>query len=203
MSGVRGFVAQGMDGRKKAITSAPYNFPPGTHTFTAPAAGVYRFVMWGCGGGFGGGSGAFIQAERPLAQGQRVAIVVAACDASPPTTNTTVTFPTGEVLTAGSPTVTNTVGGLATAAARDIAISGSKGFDGTAPVAGGGDNGGAAGTGGQGGAGAPGWGSHKGGDGGNNVSNGSGETPGAGGYVGTGNWGGNGLVLVYRVKIRR
>lgn len=208
MPGIRGFVAQGLDGQKKALTAAVRSYPPGSYTFVASASGVYRIAMWGAGDHGGGASGAFVQAERPLAQGQRVAVVVANSDSSPPPLNTTVTLPNGEVLTAGSASGTST-GGTATATGRgDIAINGSKGNDGTAQLPGGGDNGGAAGTNAGpfvGGAGAPGYGGYRGGNGGNAVGSGTvpaGGSPGGGGATPTG-VGGGGLVIISRVKMRR
>jgi len=218
MNGLRGLVAQSMRASRGSITAAVYTFPAGSSTFTAPANGFYRFVLWGAGGGGsistdglgGGGSGAFISAIRYLAKGQVAATVVA-----PPVfrngngTATTVTLPNGEVLSAGGGQAAAGSGGVASAGQLDTAINGTGGVaEGVNGVSGAGTNPGAggAGNGNAGGAGAPGSGTFKGGGG---AGGGGGVPAGIGGggasqsSFGVNIMGGTGSLTVSRVRIPR
>lgn len=101
--GLRGFVGQGMDGRKAAVPAIVAMYLPGAHSFRPTVPGFYKFVLWGPGGsevaagGLGsGGSGAYVEITKPLAAGQVVALVVS--DYGAPTT---ATFPDGKVASAG------------------------------------------------------------------------------------------------------
>lgn len=195
--------------RGRSSTPRNASYPAGSFTFIAPASGWFRFVMWGAGarsnqgGPWGGPSGAFVLAERPLAQGQRVSLVVADADNTP--INTTATFPDGEVLTAGSGDRITPAVGVATANRNrgDIAINGSL-----ANANGGGNNGGTSkpgnGTPDRSGGGAPGWAGYRGGDGAGSASGFPGSSPGGGGSVdsGVGTFGGGGLVLIEQVRLR-
>lgn len=223
---LRGLVGQDMSGRKKALTPIQRSYPPGTHTFTVTEPGVYRFVMWGAGGGgnltSAGGSGAFILAERSLAAGQSVAITVGGNVRTGTTSganggNTTVTLPSGLTLTAGGGTAgtAGATGGAAgspsgyDAARGDVALSGSQGGnENAAGPSGAGTDGGAGGAAGGtrgGGAGAPGSMGYRGGDGSAGASR---TVPGVGAGAGAlggseDNPGGTGLVIVTQVKMRR
>lgn len=208
---LRGLVGQSMSGRRKQPTAYSYSYPAGSYTWTCPAAGVWRLVLWGAGGGAtnaanGGGSGALYIAERLFAYGETVALVVGAC----PSTGqdgvaSTATLRSGEVITAGGGK-DDATGGLVTANRNtDIVYAGSAGgVGGTAGTAGLGGAGGTGGTGGarSGGAGAPGYGTHRGGDGQVADVTRSAEVPAAGASenTGSGNAGGDGLILIYRIK---
>lgn len=156
---LRGFVAQGLDGQKKSVTPYAGSYPTGTHTLTITKGGSYRFVLRGHGGGAGnasanaGGSGAFLSAIRTLGAGQIVTITVPAPPDAQGTapTATTVTLPSGEVLSAGggSGGSAGGAGGTATANANfgDVAINGTTGGVGAVTgTAGGGAGGGAGGV---------------------------------------------------------
>lgn len=213
---LRGLVGQSMSGRRPALVAYAYNYPVGSYTFIAPAAGVWRIVLWGGGGGgnnaatTGGGSGAYYEAERFLAKGEKVSVVVGQGGGINGGSggNTTATFPAGEVLSAGG--ASGQAGGAVTANRfSDVVLAGSAGgSSGAAGGAGAGDAGGTGGagaTGQAGGAGAPGRGTHRGGDGlAQNQVNRVGECPGAGGATSSasGSCGGDGMALIYRVKLR-
>lgn len=190
MQGIKGFVGQGMDGRKAKRVQRVYNAPLGSSTITVRYGGSYRIVLWGAGGGSnagdgGGGSGAYVEAVRVLGPNARVAFSVGVSNLNTDGGDTTVTLPSGEVLTAGGGKKGATrTGGTATATSVDIKYNGSDGGAATANgTAGLGDNGGAGGTGASGvggGGGAPGNGTHRGGDG-NATPGGGGTTPQRGG----------------------
>lgn len=206
---LRGFVAQGMDGRKASKQAYSYSYPPGTYSWTCPASGVWRFVLWGAGAssnnnnGWAGGSGAFYYAERFVGAGQVVNLVVGRGGAVVLTgangANTTATLPNAEVLTAGGGiTVASSTGGAVTAnRPTDIVFAGSPGAtDGL------GTAGGLKGTGSGGGSGAPGYGTYRGGAGANQLDQRSGGAPGAGGCVtgDDGSGGGDGLAILTRIS---
>lgn len=102
---LRGLVGQGMTGRRAPLKPLSYVYGPGSYTFSPKKGGWYRFILWGPGGpsgaGFVSSGGALVVAERAVAVGQRVAIVVGQCDLST-ASDTTLSLPTGEVLTAGA-----------------------------------------------------------------------------------------------------
>lgn len=216
---IRGFVGQGMNGQRKLPPTYVASYTQGTFTWTAPATGTFRFVLLGAGasgsstGPWGGGSGAFYQAERSIAKGRTASIVVGVGGAGNNGAGTdgaatVVTLPGGEVLTAGGGvTVASTAGGTATAnTPADIVYAGSAGGTGAAAGTNGlGGNGGTGGGSTNGGGGAPGYGTHRGGDGqGAGSSNPASGGPGGGGTTTSGNIstpGGAGLVLIYRVKM--
>jgi hypothetical protein len=200
-----------MDGRKASPTAYTYTYPAGSHTWTCPASGQWRFVLWGAGGGgdnattAGGGSGALYSGKRFIARGQTVAVVVGANNGLGNGANSTATLPGGEVFTAGGGGA-NAVAGTVTAnQSLDIVYAGSAGGTGSggSGASGLGDAGGAAGAGSggfSGGAGAPGYGSFRGGDGQAGGATRSAEVPGGGGAMNglTGNPGGDGMVVIYR-----
>ena len=218
---LRGLVGQGMSGRRKRPAVLAFNFPAATHTWTCPATGLWRFVLWGGGAGgnntsnWGGASGAFYLAERLLTKGQTVQLSVGKGGKDPgpggPGANgeqTTVTLPSGEVLTAGGGvSVGSNTGGAATANRNlDIVLQGSAGVTtatsgangaGTNPGAGGAPSGSI-----RPGSGAPGWGPYRGGDGGTNNGFG-GRAPGGGGTTDSadGEPGGDGLVLIHLARV--
>lgn len=199
-----------MNGRRPKPVVYTYNFPVGSYTWTCPESATYKFVVWGAGGGSdtggntGGGSGALYIAERFIARGQTAALVVGVSASSGNGTSSTVTLPSGEVLTAGGGQSDGTAGTVTANTSLDIVYAGSAG--GTAGgngAAGLGDAGGAAGagaSGNSGGAGAPGYGTFRGGDGqAANISTG-GESPAAGkgvnSAIGNPGSGGHGLILI-------
>lgn len=218
---LRGLVGQSMVGRKKSVSVPAYSYPPGSYTFTVPTSGWWRFVLWGAGGKGGttggGGGGGFVQADRALSKGQTVAIVAGAPGTSSTSpASSTVTLPSGEVLTAGAGTsnALSAAGGSGTAslgAVDDILLTGgAAGAAGAAGSAGQGTAGGAGGAAGglQGGGGAAGQSPYRGADGSTAFAAGTAgvaNSPGggAGGTSGTGiSLGGGGLVLAHRVRVR-
>lgn len=210
----------------------PVGWLPGTNTVGAfptanwhlwrpPVTGLYRIAMWGAGapgypgGGVGGGSGNFYQADRILAGQQLIRIQPhfgynnysgtipangLSVNNAPPTF---VDLGNGEMLIAYGGGVNPPGGGIAvpqdTLAASDLFIPGSMQIGGVAQP-GGGDNGGRVLVGSAlGGCGAPGQGPFRGGDGGiNGGSRMTGGNPGGGGGTdGTGGAnGGNGMVMI-------
>lgn len=132
--GILGFVAQGMDGRKKTFHPYTASYGGGARTWTCPSTGWYRFALWGSGGQNGGvsgaGGGALAIKIKRCARGDQIALVVAG---NPATAATTATFPDGSVVSAGSGASGGTAGGTATGG--DVNLPG---------VAGGASNGGAA-----------------------------------------------------------
>src|SRR5689334_15588230 len=119
---LHGFAAQSMGGPKVARLPT-YSFSPAvsngvagagpvsqtvTGTWGVPASGLWRIVLWGAGGSGssgaarGGGSGAFILAERYLLAGQSVSWQRGGCAAGPADGGDSyVTLPSGEQLRAG------------------------------------------------------------------------------------------------------
>jgi len=146
MLGVKGLVAQTMDGRKSNPDPGqpPHIFPAGSWIFTPPRAGQWKFVAWGPGGhGGNGASGAYFEKTVSLSIVSTVQIVVG----TPTLSDTTVTFPNGIVATAGR--AAGSAVGVATGG--DVNLAGS-----TSASVGLGTGGGRAGTGGAGaGSGAP------------------------------------------------
>jgi len=148
--------------RDRRISPYVATFPPGSFTWTCPKNGWYRLVGWGAdgagngGGGYGPGSGAHVQKVAYLAQGQSVAVVIAAAG------DTSFTLPNGAVITASGGSGQN--GG--TAAGGDINLNGSAGGNsGASGAAGLGNAGGAGGANAGssgGGAGQPGYGPYRG-----------------------------------------
>jgi hypothetical protein len=214
---LRGLVGQSMSGRRKSPTSYSYNYPAGSFTWTCPASGTWRLVLWAAGGGstngsnLGGGSGALYIAERFFAKGQTVALVVGGCiGAASNGANSTATLPDGEVITAGGGQANGTAGAVTANRNLDVVFAGSAGgAAGGSGVAGLGDAGGSGGAGvaaQSGGGGAPGYGPHRGGDGreGSNGNVRSAPSPAGGGGVNSsvGAAGGDGVGLIYRIKLR-
>lgn len=171
---LRGFVGQGMNGRRPKFRGYAYNFPPGTYTFRAPKAGNWQFAAWGAGKSnlaapSGGDSGALGVITRLLAFNEAVTIVVGTGAA-----DTVITFANGKVCTAGR--ATGIAGaGVGVATGFDVNISGNPGG-----VADGGP--------------APSYGTFLGGSGG--VS-GPGGAPGGGGSNGTADGGSAQVFAVY------
>lgn len=101
---LRGLVGQSMSGQRPALTPYVRVFPAGTTVFTVTTPGWYRIIVWGSGGrglgGAAGSGGGLYVAERYLAYGQTVTFVVGHCGALGQ--DTTVTLPSGEVITAGA-----------------------------------------------------------------------------------------------------
>ena len=97
---LRGLVGQAISGGRKTLTPLSLVYAPGSYTFRPTRPGWYRFVLWGPGGTTGAAvssGGALVIAQRVLSVGQSVAIVVGNAGA-----NSTITLPSGEVLTAGA-----------------------------------------------------------------------------------------------------
>lgn len=154
---LRGFVGQGMDGRKAGIARhEPFSFPVATspYIFIPPITGHWKFILWGPGGTYdtgstAGASGAYVEITKFLIPTTPVTITVRS------TADTTVTFVDGTAATAGK----------ASLAVAGIASGGDVNLNGTAGVASGthsgnpglGTGGGAGGAAapGSGGAGAP------------------------------------------------
>lgn len=207
MDGLRGFVGQSMGGVKTQDNPASYVFGGGTHTFTAPRSGSYKFVMWGHGGaGNGSQSGAssgYSEITKTLGVGQTVALVVAR--AATATNTGTMTFPDGTVVTIAGANF-STAGASPTGGDLNVSgVAGSTTSSGINGPDGTGTNPGSGGTGTgalDGGAGAPGYGTYKGGRGGNGATTpgaAAGNAPGGGaGYdqSNVGAPGGGGLVIV-------
>jgi hypothetical protein len=214
---LRGLVGQEMRGRRRVPTSYSYSYPAGSYTWTCPATGWWRFVLWGAGSGcdpnanVGGGSGALYIAERLVPRGHAVSILVGACAGGLSVGgDSAATFRSGETITAGGSAPVGVPGAASANRNADIVHPGSPGGTaGSAGAAGLGTAGGAGGTGGtlSGGAGAPGYGTHRGGDGISASSSRGGESPGGGGAVAiiggnaSGTPGGDGLALIYRVRL--
>lgn len=196
---LRGLVGQGMDGRKAHFTPYTSNFPIGSHTFSAPLPGYYRFVMWGGGNagtaGSVGASGGYSEVTVSLGYGEQVTVTVGAAGvpggAGGGASSITAK---GRTYTAG------TDGDYVLAATAAVATGGTNGNTGAGT--GGGAGGTAAGT-ESGGAGAPGRLPFRGGDGGAGSGSGHAESPGGGGgQIGTTAYGGDGLVIVERLPSR-
>jgi hypothetical protein len=177
----------------------PYNFGTGTHTFTVPRSGFWKFVVWGEGGGAAGAdtkgaaSGAYAEKTKRLSAGQTVTVAVPSNDTNNTVdgyngATTIVTFPDATTVTCtGGTRGASPTGGTATGG--DVNISGSANN-----VVGGGTNGGGINGASQAlnGGGAPANLPYRGGDGGGSIVP-RGGTPGAGGL--TGAPGGPGAVL--------
>lgn len=196
MRGIKGFVAQGMDGRKRyPAQQQPYNFPTGAWSFTPPKAGFWKFIIWSPGGGSdtgtAGASGAYSEITKRLSTAQTVTGVTGRFNAS----DSSVTFPDGVVVTC-----TRAVNGTPGAASGgDVNLAGSAGG-----AAGLGTGGGAAGS-STGGAGAPANAPYKGGaggPGGGTSRDGDGLSPGGGGgRTGSGSAdGGEAMILAVFIK---
>lgn len=175
-----------------------YQYTPGIYTFTPPQAGLWKFVLWGAGGGcFNGtsgqaaGSGAYCETNRRLDPAQNVTIIVGAGSTNSGGA-TTVTFPDGTVVSAGGGVTGNSTGVGGVASGGDVNLAGSA-----AGQAGGGTGGGtSAGT--TSGGGAPANLPYRGGSGG--AANASGQSPGGGaGAAGPGLQpsGGSGLAMAF------
>lgn len=217
---LRGFVAQGMDGRRKRPAVYAYSYPAGSYTWTCPETGTWRLVLWGAGAGAdqatgtGGASGAFYLAERSIVKGQTVALVIGAASEPGPASgtdggDTTATLPGGEVLTAGGGrgAGVNTGGAVTANRNTDIVYAGTAGV--TTATAGANGNGTNPGTGGAAsgtirpGSGAPGYGPYRGGNGANGTATRNGFTPGGGGTTTStdGSAGGDGFVLIHLARV--
>lgn len=144
MIGVKGLVGQQMSGQKTP-TSVSYvtNYPAGSWTWTCPRTARYRFVQWGAGGAgsagavLGGGAGAHLQTVRWISQGQTVALSVASAVVSGDGGSTTVTLPTGVVLTALGGTDGVTTGAGAVASGGDVNVDGGSSSGATGGTSGG------------------------------------------------------------------
>lgn len=184
--GLRGLVGQGMNGKRRSYQGYLYQYTPGSYTFTAPKAGYWTVVLWGAGGpgttstpGFGGGAALSIKTAF-LSVGQAVAITVAASDGG--SRDSTATFPSGAVMTAGGGALGGTGTG-GTASGGDVNVDGSAGS---------GTTGGAAAS----------YGEYRGGAGGAGAEK-FGQAPGGGSgpaTSGISNAGGSGLAMVFYVK---
>lgn len=199
-----GLIGQGMNARRPSRVGYARIYRPGSHTFTAPYTGRWKFVLHGAGGDWDGGTGAVggasgAYAERTIAMQalQTAAIVVGAARSG---TDTSVTLAGSLPVVAGA-AVTTTPG---IASGGDINISGSSGGNNATGTAGGGAGGGAGGTasgsGHGGGGGAPGSAEFPGGSG-QNAANPqtTGVTPGGGAAINSGadvGAGGDGRVVV-------
>lgn len=201
---LRGFIAQAMVGQKAQRFSFCRSFGPGTHVFSTPEPGNYKFAMHGAGGacdtgGFsiGGASGAFVEKSVRLAAGQRIELQVGAAR-SGLATSLIIAGRTSAVAGAASGTAPGTAFG------GDINLSGSTGGAGgssfgSSGLGTGGGAGGAPGGGFAGGAGAPGTSEFPGGKGQDgSVAADTGTTPGAGQAQSLGSLGpgGDGRVIV-------
>lgn len=217
---LRGFVGQAMSGRRKRPTVYAYSYPAGSYTWTCPASGLWRFVLWGAGAGadqatpYGGASGGFYLAERYVTKGQTVAVVAGAGVEPVSTAGTdggpsSATFPNGEVITAGGGigNGANTGGAVTANRNTDIVYAGTAGV--TTATAGADGNGTNPGTGGTAsgttrpGSGAPGYGPYRGGNGANGSATRGGFAPGGGGTTTSvdGSAGGDGLVLIHLARV--
>lgn len=183
-------------------------FPAGSVSWTAPKPGRYKFLLWGAGyggaSGQGNASGSLAVTTVQLAAGQVIAGTVALGGPGAPSGNSSLTFPDGRSVVAGSATGVATPG---TATGGDTNLAGSVGGSsgGTDGIAGLGDAGGAGGIGNGidvgGGGGAPGVSPFKGGKGGSRAGNESGGTPGGGAQGGPeGSSGGSGLLIIVKVS---
>lgn len=194
---LRGFTGQGMNGARKAYIPLSYSYPAGSATFAPTKSGWYRFVLFGAGGGAdngtsSGASGALVIAERVLAVGQSVTVSVGAGGATSGGSggDTTLTFPWGEVLTAGGGQ--GATAGVATANTYvgDTAVNGTDGTTSASSSAG---------------ADAPASGGYTGGSGATSASVETGGSPGGGGCTNaaSGTRGGDGALFIHQTRLRR
>jgi hypothetical protein len=182
-----------------AVPQQPYNFPPGTHTWSPPKAGYWKFVYWGGGGGSfsaSGGSGAYGEVTRFLTPAQSVSISVGmGGHSSAAGQTTTLIFSNG--LQASASGGANDGGAGGTATGGDVNLSGSAGVSsGSISSAGQGTGGGTGGL--NCGGGAPANLPYHGGNGGNpsGLPNPGGGAPGGGaGFVGVAERGADGAVF--------
>jgi hypothetical protein len=194
---LRGLLGQSLSGVRRKLALEMDTFGTGPQTWICPRSGFYRFVVWGAGagpgGGFAGGSGAYVEKVAFILVGQQVAMSIAGIAANGAST---VTLPNGTVLSAGAaPNSGSGAGGIASGG--DFNINGSTGTAAGSGNPGGNGGGTAGGTGaadsGSGGAaGAPGRitrvGTFRGG-------NGASLGPGAGSTLA---FGGPGLCIIVR-----
>jgi len=105
--GLRGMVGQSMGGPKYPPVECAQFTQAGSYTFTAPAPGLYKFVLWGGGGGGdgagngGGGSGAYCELTRLVGAAEQIAVVVGAKSVSGVGNASSLRFVDGRVVTAG------------------------------------------------------------------------------------------------------
>jgi hypothetical protein len=190
---LRELVGQGMSGQRKAVSPGLYLYTTTrggslAYTFTAPRSGWFRFAIWGAGGGgvsSVGSGAALVVAERPLAKGQTVALVVACGDTGTGIgAASTATFPDGSVVRAGGGLPGTAAGGVAVGdvGRGDILVNGSAGAPGAPGAAASYATyiGGAAGT-----PGLP-----------------EGNVPGGGNYGSGAGQGGSGVAVVSQVRLR-
>lgn len=219
LPGLKGMMPRTLGAPQKAM---PYWFTfgpagaPGTHTWVCPFTTIWRFVLWGGGsGGYdpdvtgGSGSGLLI-AERPLRAGDLCSVNVApgGNGGSSSAANTTVTLPTGEVLTGPGGNTSAPPTNMPTLRPSDILLPWS-GLNAEVYVPAG-NNPGERGFGLSGpgfyqpsGNGAAGWGPYRGGNGGDAYGSiKSGFTPGGGGATGGGTvgQGGDGMAIIHPVE---
>lgn len=165
MRPMKGFVAQGMDGRKGTLPRAPVGqmldvFAAGSGTFTAAYSGILSIYIFGGGGGGasgaanGGGGGAAAFKRIRIAQGQAVPYTVGAGGAiDNPGGASSVTLPNSQTITAGGGSAGN-AGGAGGAPSGQYDDGGAGGAGGTAGGTGStGANSGNAGSNGAGGGG--------------------------------------------------
>jgi hypothetical protein len=181
--GVRGFVGQGMNGRRPLVDGVVRQYSAGSHTLVIPTPGLWKFVLWGGGGNAnnspGGGSG-YSEVSVQLNAGQVVAIVCGASAAA-----STVTLPNGRIITApGGDTGGGSPGAGGAGSGGDVNLSGTAGI---------GSAGGAAPSNGEfrGGVGGPG-----------NGQQGRAPGGGSGAFTGTGTqaMGATGLVIAFLAR---
>lgn len=200
---LRGFVGQGMNGARKAITPEVFVFPPGSTLFTPARSGKYRLILWGAGGGggfgganVGGSSGALVIAERVLIKGQPITLSIAVGGVTGADgAASTVTFRPGDVITAGGGgegQTPNAAGVASSTNNLDILINGSL-----AGVAGLGGSGGTS-AGGFAGGGAPGRGNYRGA----NATTAIGQATGCGGVANSNNVAGAARLMVHQIALR-
>jgi hypothetical protein len=181
----QGFVGQSMSGGRRSLTPACATFTLGATVHTVKASGIYRFILWG-GGGNGvtntssGGSGQLYIAERALVRGDAVIVVVGAAGS-----NSTVTLPSGEVVTALGASATAPGSSTAKQQPADIVVNGTAGIVGLS----------------QAGADGPSYEDYRGGTGGPAGSGNGSKSPAGGGDT-SDTAGAIGMVLMHQIRMR-
>jgi hypothetical protein len=131
--GLRGFLGQGMDGRRPANDSAARTYPAGSWTFIVTSPGYYEVAGWSPGyaalNASPGVTGSFALKRAYLGAGQTLAITVGAANAryssaggSGANTASAVTFPDGTTMLIGVGNVST--GTAAVATGGDVNVNG-------------------------------------------------------------------------------